>query len=358
MSIGGAFWPETSTMFGTYDAAFLGYGCNGSDADGDLVAADPAPFTVSRDSRAGAGPTAPAVNGYTRFYSSGSLEACLLGLDSYLIDLDETVLSSLSLPICDAVTQFYRERFPHLNTTTGKTDMFPAQVIESYWCGNGGAGSSAWGHVGPDGKLQRPYTRSECPTDGVPDVAGLAAILPRLLALPATVLSGYAESVKAWGESLAALPALALEDCHSGGLPHHGGPPNHGCRHCAPNHNSTSCWCNGHMPCAPPTNTTRIVAVAGQYSGIRQHNHENQAAYAVRLCFDVGLMYFWGMMTLLLNSTQQIVDLDASGVAVSSVRGRQAEPGDWCGDVRAPSTPVRSQLVPGHRRRGRARVVN
>ena len=30
IGIGGAFWPETSTLFGTYEAAFLGYGCNGS----------------------------------------------------------------------------------------------------------------------------------------------------------------------------------------------------------------------------------------------------------------------------------------------------------------------------------------
>ena len=62
MGIRGAFWPETSTLFGTYDAAFLGYGCNGSTADGSLVAAEPAPYTVARDSRDGAPPTAPSVN--------------------------------------------------------------------------------------------------------------------------------------------------------------------------------------------------------------------------------------------------------------------------------------------------------
>lgn len=327
MGIGGAFWPETSTMFGTYDAAFLGYGCNGSDVDGDLVAADPPPFTVSRDSRNGAGPAAPAVNGYTRFYSSGSLEACLLGLDEYLISLDEAVLTELSLPICDAVTQFYRERFPHLNATTGKTDMFPAQVIESYWCGNGGAGVNAWGHVGPDGKLQRPYSRSECPTNGVPDVAGLAAILPRLLALPATALSGYAESAKAWAESLTALPPLALEDCHSGGEPHHGGPPNHGCRTCAPNHNSTSCWCNGHMPCAPPTNTSKIVAIAGQYEGIRQHNHENQAAVSARATSNHRHTRFWN------GSYRWLSRGTVRGLAVSSVCSGQGGSRYWRGDV-------------------------
>eukprot|EP01046_Picozoa_sp_COSAG06_P055662 COSAG06_NODE_10301_length_1707_cov_2.454596_1_plen_242_part_00 len=58
-------------------------------------------------------------------------------------------------------------------------------------------------------------------------------------------------------------------------------PVNRGCRKCAPNHNSTSCWCNGHMPCYPPTNQSTIVAIAGDYAGIREHNHENHAAYAV-----------------------------------------------------------------------------
>eukprot|EP01043_Picozoa_sp_COSAG02_P057711 COSAG02_NODE_7053_length_3207_cov_2.684041_3_plen_86_part_00 len=51
MGISGAFWPETSTLFGTYDAAFLGYGCNGSDADGSLVAADPPPYATSKHHR-------------------------------------------------------------------------------------------------------------------------------------------------------------------------------------------------------------------------------------------------------------------------------------------------------------------
>jgi hypothetical protein len=286
IGIGGAFWPETSTLFGTYDAAFLGYGCNGSDSSGHLVAAEPAPYTVSRDSRDGAGPTAPAVNGYTRFYSSGSLEVCFLGLEEYLTSLDEAVLKELTLPICDAVTQFYRERFPHTNSTTGKTDMFPAQVIESYWCGNGGAGSNAWGHVDAEGasdpsKAHRPYGRNDCPTDGAPDVAGLHAILPKLLALPSTALAAYAESAKAWADSLKTLPELATEVCHTGGWPSARGPPNKGCRHCASGHNASSCWCNGHEPCLPPTNSSTIVAIAGQYAGIRQHNHENQAAYAI-----------------------------------------------------------------------------
>ena len=39
--------------------------------------------------------------------------------------------------------------------------------------------------------------------------------------------------------------------------------------------------CNGHWPCAPPTDVEDVVAVAGRCEGIRQHNHENHAAYAI-----------------------------------------------------------------------------
>ena len=197
-------------------------------------------------------------------------------------------------------------------------------MIESFWCGNGGAGTNAWGHVDETGKLQRPYllriiyiryihsylhtfymqishnitrssySRSECPTNGAPDVAGLHAILPKLLALPKEILADrYADSAAAWAAALELLPPLALEECHWGEQTppdlliqatttrQHGSRVNMGCRTCAPNHNSTSCWCNGHMPCYPPTNKSTIVAIAGDYAGIREHNHENQACYSI-----------------------------------------------------------------------------
>lgn len=276
MGIGGAFWPETSTLFGTYDAAGLGYGCNGSGTAGS-------PFAGGKSSRQGAGPTAPAVNGYTRFYTSGSLEICFLGLEEYFTSQNADVLVSLTLPICDAVTQFYRERFPNTNTSTGKTDMFPAQVIESYWCGNGGGGSNAWGHVDSAGKMTRPYGRGECPTNGAPDVAGLRAVLTKLLALPAAAVpTSYAPRVANWRTSLGLLPDLATATCRSGGTSGPG-PVNRGCRRCqqCPQCTPTTCWCNGHSPCTPPTNTSTVVAIAGQFQGIREHNHENHAAYAI-----------------------------------------------------------------------------
>ena len=50
----------------------------------------------------------------------------------YDASADLETLHALTLPICDGVTQFYRERFPNTNASTGLTDLFPAQVIESY----------------------------------------------------------------------------------------------------------------------------------------------------------------------------------------------------------------------------------
>lgn len=184
------------------------------------------------------------------------------------------------IPICDAVTKFYRRRFPSLNTNTGKTDLFPGQVLESYWCGNGGKGVNAWGHVGPTGFVEKPYARTECPTNGAPDVAGLRAVLTKLLALPSDTVPGATRSL--WIGSLGVLPTLATTTCRSGGRAGPG-PASKGCRSCAdcPSCNSTTCWCNGHTPCSPPTESATVVAIAGQSDGIREHNHENHAAYAI-----------------------------------------------------------------------------
>merc|ERR1719356_1242234 len=69
------------------------------------------------------------------------------------------------LPIPVAVVEAFRQRFPKRDTATGKIDMWPAQALETYQC--------------PD-----PTSRDTCPTNPTTDIAGLMAVLPRLLALP------------------------------------------------------------------------------------------------------------------------------------------------------------------------------
>jgi hypothetical protein len=63
-------------------------------------------------------------------YTSGSLELCLLGLEHYSHTLDKAVFTAHTLPLCSSVLQYYKSRYPNLNTTTGKTDYFPSQMIE------------------------------------------------------------------------------------------------------------------------------------------------------------------------------------------------------------------------------------
>ena len=66
-----------------------------------------------------------------------------------------------------------------------------AQALETYQC--------------PD-----PHSRESCPTNPSTDIAGLMAVLPRLIALPAS--SGVTAAQRAsWTAQLAKLPALPLE---------------------------------------------------------------------------------------------------------------------------------------------------
>lgn len=53
-----------------------------------------------RADRHGADATVPAVNGYTRFYSSGSLEICFLGLEEFDASADLQTLRGAWLSLC------------------------------------------------------------------------------------------------------------------------------------------------------------------------------------------------------------------------------------------------------------------
>ena len=66
-------------------------------------------------------------------------------------------------PIAAAVVEAFRQRFPNKDKTTGKIDMFPSQALETYQCPN-------------------PEDRKNCGTNPSTDIAGLMAVLPRLIA--------------------------------------------------------------------------------------------------------------------------------------------------------------------------------
>jgi hypothetical protein len=272
MGIPGVYWPETATLFGTYSSGGLGWGCNGS---GTTNISYRSPKTQGKGfDRHRAPPTSPGMNGYTRFYTSGSLELCLLALDDYAMTLDVETWSAYGLHFCTGVLTFYRHRFPRTNASTQKTDYFPSQVIESYWCGENQCNSvgscTAWGTRVRDPKIPgaytnetKPFERGECATNGTPDLAGLRLVITLLLKLPVH-LTPNPEERAAWAKTLSLLPPLATGTCH------YAGPGNPG----------------GGMACQDPkrnpnANKTITILQPGEMLPQHQHNHENHAMYAV-----------------------------------------------------------------------------
>src|SRR5262249_9352257 len=97
---------------------------------------------------------------WVRYHIQGGLEVVLQMLDSYDCKQDVVFARSSLIPLADAVVTYYDQHWGR--DATGKITLSPAQSLETY---------------------QRDAVN---PT---PDIAGLEAILPRLLALPAKVTS-------------------------------------------------------------------------------------------------------------------------------------------------------------------------
>lgn len=169
-AVTGGVWPETMTSFGMYNEG--DWGCSTS----------PHGVTARGDSS----------NTYIRFHFTGSLELALMTLDDFTMTGDTAVLESYAMPICNTVLEFFRTRFPHKDPKTGKTDLWPSQALETHQC--------------PD-----PGSRSACATNPSTDVAGLKAVLTRLVALPE--LPFISTEMRAqWGAQLALLPSLPFGD--------------------------------------------------------------------------------------------------------------------------------------------------
>ena len=175
---GAAFFPETTTAFGTYPMSE--WGCNTS--------AHP-PFGAA-DSK------------WIRFHWTGGLELSLLILDRFTWTNNVTALEQ-HLEIISSVMLAYMHRYPiihHRNNNThnnndgttptiGTIDIFPAQSLETWQCPN-------------------PANRSDCVTNPTPEIAGLRAVLTRLLQLPNTVKSIDNRQRQLWRDYLQALPPI------------------------------------------------------------------------------------------------------------------------------------------------------
>ena len=184
---GAALYNEVITQFGTYHEA--NWGCNSS---ANREALRTRPYGASN-------------NRFIRFHFTGSLELSLMALDLFDVTQEQGDLRAY-LPMITAVIDGFRQRFPNYDSTTGKIDMWPAQALETWGCHNftGAEGGGA-------------PTRQSCITNPSTDIAGLMAVLPRLIALPSTLTTAAQRA--AWKSHLAALPSLPVANAGQCFLP-------------------------------------------------------------------------------------------------------------------------------------------
>ncbi|XP_062510609.1 uncharacterized protein LOC134186626 [Corticium candelabrum] len=164
----GGYFPETMTHFGTYENGGLGYGC--TQKQKDIGIPD---------------------NTYIRYHIVGSLELVFLMLDDFHFTQDKTVAETFLLPIAEMVLTYYDEHWPQKDSQ-GKTIFFPAQSLETWQC------------------KSVPARVEDCVTNPTPDMAGLHAILPRMLQLPASGVTVDPKEVDRWKRMLGSLPEIPV----------------------------------------------------------------------------------------------------------------------------------------------------
>lgn len=126
----GAYWPETITLYGTFNNNNYGWNRDGSLPDG------------------------LSVNKHIRLYYSGALELLMMMFDRYAITKDADFARDKILPLAIEVIKFYDLHYDR--GPEGKLRITPAQALETY--------NVDFGCVNP-----------------APPVAGLKAITTRLL---------------------------------------------------------------------------------------------------------------------------------------------------------------------------------
>ena len=183
----GLWWPEyTHAFYGTTHPS--SYGC-----DSAPRRAEPAWYSEDQ------------WNGYNR---QGSLDLSLLVLDHWAYT--QTDLGLMQIPI--GVVEFYANLWGNTSSaaTGGKMVFFPTQSVETWQC-------PGW-----------PADPNNCPTNDMPTIAGLRAVLAKLIGLPTDgSLSGVtAGAVAGWTAILKRVPELPsiggafvpCDDCVLGGV--------------------------------------------------------------------------------------------------------------------------------------------
>ncbi|MBI2298282.1 MAG: LamG domain-containing protein [Armatimonadetes bacterium] len=146
---GGAFYPETMYFWGAYATDNYGWNREGK-------------------------PISQCDNTYIRWHWNGGLELVMLALEHEAMQPDPAFRRDVLLPLAREVIAFFDQHFPR---EEGRIVFRPAQALET------------WQSV----------------VNPAPDIAGLRAVLPRLLALPAVEI---AKDQPAWARLLGELPEL------------------------------------------------------------------------------------------------------------------------------------------------------
>ena len=171
---GAAFWPEYTSMFGTTHSQ--SYGCNRA-ADAK-AASEPAWYSEDR---------------WNHFNVQGALDAVMLMLDHHAHTQDDAAFVTHG-GMAVASVEFFRQRWQTNGLdSSGHIIIYPTQAVETDQC-------PGW-----------PVDKGDCCTNDMPTVAGLRAVLPRLLALPAALLAQLGADgamVAAWRTFAAQLPPL------------------------------------------------------------------------------------------------------------------------------------------------------
>lgn len=161
----GIWWPEyTHPLYGTTHPS--SYGCNRTDPS--------EPIWHSQD----------VWNGYNR---QGSLDLSLLILD-YLSHTQGDDQGLLEIPI--GVIQFYQNLWGNTTDAYGNMVFFPTQAVETWQC-------PGW-----------PVDPTNCPTNDMPTIAGLRAVLEKLIQLPGR----SADEKASWSALLKRVPPLPSRD--------------------------------------------------------------------------------------------------------------------------------------------------
>jgi alpha-L-fucosidase 2 len=133
-------------------------------------------------------PTNELQSNWQRYHIQGTLEVIAEMLDEYDVTQDPAFARKDIVPFATAILTYYDQHWQR--GPDGKIRFSPTQSLETY------------------------QLDAVNPT---PDIAGMKDVLPRLLALPATVTS--AQQRQAWTKLLADLPPIPTGKTHNGKLP-------------------------------------------------------------------------------------------------------------------------------------------